>query len=417
MSESPDPDLRDVFRLLYAGDEWTFSDDEAEDHDASPASPSIEVEPHPPLDSIAPDMEVEIVDSALSTSDDRGEQSDRYSKKRIFDSLNSLFLNSQPDSKKRRIYQTPPLPPLITAVSIVSSSQPFPHLPNPTVYQPYSPLALLARLMTFQPYSYSSLYPEPLSPLRAALNGWICEKKQGLKCGICKAEWGLGGFEEIRDEKVRNEVARRLGKGFESRHAEGCAWRIRRSPDELFDRLRHLLHPLLSSSLAPLAERLSTECSLSDLIRRTSPINEKRLSSLVASLTPHLSAYTHESLSHLAASLAFFGWYPYHAKPPSSTHVAKTDIVSCRICQRRIGLWTFRNTSPVNGSSERREFDLVNEHLLWCPVRTPEAKEHKSWWEGCQLLKGVGEGEIRKEVIAKKWISVSDKLEKKSWRR
>ena len=114
------------------------------------------------------------------------------------------------------------------------------------------------------------------------------------------------------------------------------------------------------------------------------------------------SAVSPASIS--SAALALFGWYPYASSGLTyinpSQEAAKTDVVSCRICHRRIGLWTF------NASSDR-SFDLVQEHLEWCPIRCT------TWWDGAELLR-------EKEGIThvdREWLKVSELLEEKPWRK
>lgn len=62
------------------------------------------------------------------------------------------------------------------------------------------------------------------------VNGWFCSGKSGLECGQCGAKWGVGGLEDIRDGRVREEIGRRLGMGMGDRHGRGCPWRILSCP-------------------------------------------------------------------------------------------------------------------------------------------------------------------------------------------
>lgn len=146
------------------------------------------------------------------------------SQKRIFDTLDSLFKPSGAN-RRRCIYPVPERAP-----SVYTSSHSLPPLPEPSLYAPYSPLALLARLRTFQPSTFAPSHPFELSPLTLSKNGWINSGREVLHCGRCEATCSLSGLEEIRDERVRREVRRRLGTGVGERHASGCAWRVRTSP-------------------------------------------------------------------------------------------------------------------------------------------------------------------------------------------
>lgn len=123
------------------------------------------------------------------------------------------------------------------------------------------------------------------------------------------------------------------------------------------------------------------------------------------------------SLSPEAVAMALFCWYPYHAKSASTTSYIPeprsapdpTAIVQCRICERRVGLWSF-----ADGIAGRREFDLENEHLAWCPIRRQGSEA--GWWATEGLLTGQRQGTKR---IGKGeglgWM-VSENLEKRKWR-
>ena len=243
--------------------------------------------------------------------------------------------------------------------------------------------------------------------------------------------------------------------------------------EALHSQIRRMTHPLLSSSLSALAERLQIEClSGEEGLRWTSPLvsvdvdyrkavmpatcmvslsrrrktsraltdvsqDDRQRTDLITSLAPYTSvaedgpdtsparsetgiaapvadpSAIEKSIvpitppSITAATLAFFAWYPYHPNSLTTDITAPphpTDIVCCRICERRVGLWAFR--------TDKRVFDLVDEHLVWCPIRGGGGQV---WWEGCDLLsekRGRGLGKRLKEEVR-----VSDRLERKSWRR
>jgi len=249
--------------------------------------------------------------------------------------------------------------------------------------------------------------------------------KDGLECG-CGAKWGVGGLLDIKDGRVREEIGRRLGEGMGGRHEAGCGWRVLSCPgtstttststststayssfrpvhlslyskamlmtDDIMSRLRNTLHIPIASNIAPLAITLPTNLDL------RSCLSEKQSNNL----TFALSRYTAPTPTQ--AELAFFGWTP---------HPLSTEIISCRICQRRLGLWAFP-VSPSGASetsgridSERNAgLDSVGEHLSWCPLGIA------GWWEGCALLKGgrgnIGDLTISKDVKRRKWIKAKN---------
>ena len=189
---------------------------------------------------------------------------------------------------------------------------------------------------------------------------------------------------------------------------------------------------MMLSSLAPLATRLEDECMRGGEIAWSSPLvrpihvqsclglltilqSLSQLDTLQSHLDRHLDLISPQPApSHLSTALAMFAWFPYHPNAASpghyidtSTPSTRSEIVSCRICQRRIGLWSFRkDTTP------QRVFNLVDEHLEWCPIRSGVA-----WWENVEMLKTKDITGVEGLQGLKGWVKVSDKLEKKSWRR
>lgn len=124
----------------------------------------------------------------------------------------------------------------------LASTMALPSLPPPAEYAPFSPYALLARLTTFQPTSYSvtsgssssssSALESSLGPVATALQGWMAVGRDTLACGSCPARWDLHGLGEIPDRATRDEVGRRLGEKVKCGHASGCPWSLRSSPRE-----------------------------------------------------------------------------------------------------------------------------------------------------------------------------------------
>ena len=111
--------------------------------------------------------------------------------------------------------------------------------------------------------------------------------------------------------------------------------------------------------------------------------------------------------------MSLFGWYPYHPNDPSghidpTSSPRTTEIVHCRTCQRRVGLWGFKSDlknvekGDLDGipvAKEPKSFDLLDQHEEWCPL---------------SLLKVKSGQEVK---VGKGWVSVSEKMEKKKWRR
>lgn len=113
-------------------------------------------------------------------------------------------------------------------------------------------------------------------------------------------------------------------------------------------------------------------------------------------------------ISEKAAVIAFFGWVPltglHNSKsigkdlqaPESTTNnsdinpdSAKTDdILHCRLCDRKVGLWNFRWREDQ--PEPHRAMDVVYEHRDFCPLRREDPVVWKitgKWWDECVLVK------------------------------
>ena len=164
----------------------------------------------------------------------------------------------------------------------------------------------------------------------------------------------------------------------------------------------------LTISLAPYVSVAEDEIATAPAYSETDPVASiaDPFSGKEKSIVPDTPSSS-SALSVTAAALAFFAWYPYHPNSLTTditTPLHPTDIVSCRICERRVGLWSFR--------TDKRVFDFVAEHLVWCPIRT---SSDQAWWEGCDLLKEKRGRDLAKRLRDE--LRVSERLERKSWRR
>lgn len=187
---------------------------------------------------------------------------------------------------------------------------------------------------------------------------------------------------------------------------------------------------MLSSSLVPLATKIEQECTQGGEIAWSSPLEPAQIDTLRGQLfTASSSKSAHEgsdslvgdapesSIGAFTTAAAVFGWYPYqpnqvskeqdssyspYVDPASPPH--RTEIVSCRLCQRRVGLWTFRE-------GKERVFDMLKEHLDWCPIRSTPQDE---WWR--RIGRPKEHSSTAKEGLLG-WVKLSDKMEKKPWRR
>ncbi|BEJ12027.1 hypothetical protein CspHIS471_0204870 [Cutaneotrichosporon sp. HIS471] len=363
-------DLHDAFGMMYAGSEWDSDDEDA--------APKI---------------------------------TDGFDLPALLSELAALV--SLPHAPtKRRLF-----PARAREPSVFPSTAPLPPLPPVTAYLPFSPLPLLARLRTFGAVGLSPVPPE-IGALACALHGWISAGTDALACSLtCGATWGVSGLADLR-HAVRDGVVRRLAATLSSRHNAGCAWRITSSPPELFSELRRILHPLTAVSLAPLARALALQSLAGPVAPQwTSPASDAEIDHLATALRRHLPALPADPESEnrtgsrppepketLAAALALFGWFPYDPTFPTDhvlAHGTPTDIVSCRICCRRVGLWSFHT----------RTLDLGAAHISWCPLR-PDG-----WWRESVLVASRGEALLDPKALSEMLVVSEDGQPRKKWRR
>lgn len=114
------------------------------------------------------------------------------------------------------------------------------------------------------------------------------------------------------------------------------------------------------------------------------------------------------AISSTAANLAFFGWNVFRPRSPDSVEEQPVtravedgaivpDVLRCKICDRKIGLWAFRQTKKSgNGDvSNAKALDVLLEHREFCPIRTLSSKSdavgesHRAWWTEAAILRST----------------------------
>lgn len=117
--------------------------------------------------------------------------------------------------------------------------------------------------------------------------------------------------------------------------------------------------------------------------------------------------------------LTFFGWNvlrpgrPDSVQDDISTNAPTTgpfvpDVLRCRICDRKIGLWAFRRTLRTgkedNSNSGLKALDVLLEHREFCPIRTLAGSTggtegERSWWSDAAILHESQIGSMREEML------------------
>jgi len=58
-----------------------------------------------------------------------------------------------------------------------------------------------------------------------------------------------------------------------------------------------------------------------------------------------------------------------------------SDVIECRHCFRRLGLWLYRGEEPT-----MEKLDPIDSHLEYCPWRSPEAQATEIYVKGTKIM-------------------------------
>ncbi|KKY20469.1 putative c3hc zinc finger protein [Phaeomoniella chlamydospora] len=295
-------------------------------------------------------------------------------------------------------------------------------------YLPHSQPAFLSRLSTYSPIQNWRIgSSEKINAVQWARRGWSCVGRDRVACrGGCEAEMLVkleddqqkveeetqniesdgGENDEERQEaaEIEAENHRKLVDKYAelivSAHLEHCHWR-RKGCDASIQRL-----PLLNTQISihdlqmRYDELLKKSSKLPTNIRLISD-NEGPEPDFLNKLTSDSQLFNNSSniswseQSRSAFLLALAGW-------ESSGTLTDVDVVECRSCFRRLGLWLYCQKGP--GETPTMEhLDAVESHLDFCPWKSSEAQHteleiegQKQNLSGWQLLSRNVEREMSK---------------------
>ncbi|KAL9621504.1 MAG: hypothetical protein Q9160_004034 [Pyrenula sp. 1 TL-2023] len=327
------------------------------------------------------------------------------SKKRKFDRLlqsinksqTSLALPKEQEApKKRRVTAPPSLSKRsrlhgTTITSIVNVNRARPN------YLPQSQEAFLERLHTFAPVQkWHVSSTEEINAAEWAKRGWSCVGDDLVACsGGCNEQLLVKLDNNMDDDEAQEDPEKTVLEdvdGFSDHE------------DNEKPRYTALLSPSielppasavrLTTTSSPSTEALTNTISLTrtdfDLFppQEAAPSTDDSSSSPVTDpqpLWPSSSLPTH----HAALTLAALGWEVPSTTPSDSS--SAISILHCTSCFRRLGLWLYT-------SGTLSHLDAIDEHLEYCPWRSPaaQASESKSdsGMAGWQILGRTMEREI-----------------------
>ncbi|KAF4450698.1 NIPA-like protein [Fusarium austroafricanum] len=252
----------------------------------------------------------------------------------------------------------------------------------PARYAPTDRADLLKRLATFQEITDWTPKPEKVNEIEWAKRGWVCHRKETVRCLLCHRELVVKLNRKIVDGKeipvlVASEIEEALVDKYAdliiASHQEDCLWRIRGCDDSLL----RLSLTNASSSLAALRERYD------ELLARKSFLpyefnlrlpDELDLDGVLSKLPgdfftkPAPTKEAEAQPNRVALSLALLGWQGLN----NPRIGAVPNSASCHTCLRRLGLWMFKSkevgdNGEVLVPAPMDFLDPAREHRFFCP--------------------------------------------------
>jgi C3HC zinc finger-like/Rsm1-like len=257
-------------------------------------------------------------------------------------------------------------------------------------YLPTSRQAFLDRLQTFGPITkWHIASNEVISAAAWARRGWRCVGNDTVSCGACEerllvkldkdegqstgqpgeagdAERAQNTEDEDNGYAMASEVHAGIVAKYEelitSAHSETCPWRRRGCIDSI-QRIEGLLNaPTAVSGLQIRYDGIVASVRGSDIPDVCISIEEsERYATVFQSLLSKISSMGLLTSNKNAYLLAVCGW--------QTAIEHGNDVVECRYCFRRLGLWLYRGNEPA-----MEKLDAIESHLEYCPWRSLEAQ-------------------------------------------
>ncbi|PVG04456.1 zf-C3HC-domain-containing protein [Serendipita vermifera] len=276
-----------------------------------------------------------------------------------------------------------------------------------STYDPTSRTEFLARLQTFKLMTYSSKPPD-IDAVAAARCGWYNEGgKEVLTCKTCSAVWTMPPRNTSNKEELSTLIEKQKAMLIEQ-HNTSCPWRVRQSEASIYS----MPIPSPSALSSTVLQRAGVLQPLVYQIGIKHPLSIQQISILVSAVESAQADMIRKRVGgesgnpvdltslpgETAIIIAFFGW---DRSLPASSNSAKSNsvagsliptpsqsgtatpnissgkaIVTCQLCQRQVGLWSFGAASsqsilppstPGRPTPTQRHFDVLREHRPHCP--------------------------------------------------
>jgi hypothetical protein len=283
-------------------------------------------------------------------------------------------------------------------------------------YLPTSREAFLDRLQTFGPITkWHIASNEVIGAAAWARRGWRCVDIDTVCCGACEerllvkldndegqsttplqeandAEEAWNTEDEHNDYVLASEIhtgiVARYQELITSAHNESCPWRRRGCIDSI-QRIEGLLNaPTAISGLQTRYDGIVANVPCSDIPDVYMSTEEsERYGTTFRSLLSKILRMNLAKSNKNAYLLAVCGW--------QSAIEHGTDVVECRYCFRRLGLWLYRGKEPA-----MEKLEAIDSHLEYCPWRSPSAQATE-----------ISIGGIK--VVVPGWVLVAQAVERR----
>jgi hypothetical protein len=290
-------------------------------------------------------------------------------------------------------------------------------------YLPTSREAFLDRLETFGPITkWHIASNEVISAVAWAKRGWRCVATDTVSCGACaerllvkldkddetttcpppqasEAEETLSTEVEDGDYMMASEVHAGVVAKYQeliiTAHNGSCPWRRRGCIDSI-QRIEGLLNaPTALSMLQARYRGIIANVPGSDIPEVSINTEEsEKYAPIFQSLLSKISSMDFTGPDKNAYFLAIYGWQL------ALEH--GSDVIECRHCFRRLGLWLYRGEEPA-----MEKLDPIDSHLEYCPWRSPEAQATEIYVKGTKIM-APGWVLVAQAVERQKGLSDSD---------
>jgi DNA-directed RNA polymerase subunit RPC12/RpoP len=269
-------------------------------------------------------------------------------------------------------------------------------------YLPTSREAFLDRLETFGPITkWHIASNEVISAVAWAKRGWRCVATDTVSCGACgerllvkldnddgtitspppqasEAEEALSTEVEDGDYMTASEVHAGVVAKYQelitTAHNESCPWRRRGCIDSI-QRIEGLLNaPIALSMLQARYGGIIANVPGSDIPEVSiNTAESEKYATIFRSLLSKISSMNFKEPEKNAYLLAVCGWQL------ALEH--GSDVIECRHCFRRLGLWLYRGEEPTI-----EKLDPIDSHLEYCPWRSSEAQATEIYMKGTKIM-------------------------------